>query len=73
MAVGESTTDSPYRVFVRSGEAGKSGMLGDIASLEGEGGREGGSIFWMGDSLRRASMTVGILVFLSRSARNRCM
>jgi hypothetical protein len=57
----------------RSGEIGKSGMLGDIADLEGEGGREGGSIFWMGDSLRRASMTVGMLVVLFKRTRNRCM
>lgn len=76
MAVGDSTTESPYEGFMlvtRSGEAGKSGMLGDMASLEGEGGREGGSIFWMGDSLRRASVTVAIIITLFRSARNRCM
>lgn len=61
MAVGERTTESPYGDLVpvrRSGDAGKIGMLGDKASLEGEGGRAVGSIFWMGDSLRRASMTV---------------
>lgn len=57
----------------RSGEAGKCGIPGDIASLEGEGGREGGPIFWMGDSLRRASVTVGMLVVLFKSVRNRSM
>lgn len=59
--VGDRTAESPNKDFVsarRSGETGKRGILDDMACLEGEGGREGGSIFWMGDSLRRASMTV---------------
>lgn len=73
VAEGESTTESPKDAFVRSGETGKTGMLGDMASFEGEGGREGGSIFWMGDSLRRASMTVAMWVDLLESVRDRCM
>ena len=64
VAEGDSTKASPRDVFVRSGELGKTGMLGDMASFVGDGGRDGGSIFWIGDSLRRARMTVGMLVGL---------
>ena len=59
VAVGERTNKSPNGDLVlerRSGVPGSAGRLGDIASREGEGG----SIFWMGDSLRRASMAMDI-------------
>jgi hypothetical protein len=58
--LGGDCKGSPNRglvLVVRSGEAGKMGILGDMASLEGEGGREERSI-WTGCSLSRASLAV---------------